>query len=145
MWTLSDSGFSSRSGLSPLVDLVVLLYEEYNQKIEHIREIREEIESFFKEHIDQWRSDYPLLDRIIKFFEVGLANYEVVRSLTQVSITHVPGSRIRTNIILGFWIRWEIPRGPGGSLYKIRCVPRLGRYQYQHTTRTGRVNIIYLE
>ena len=85
MCTLSDSGFSSRSGLSPLVDLVVLLYEEYNAKIEHIREIREEIENFFKEHIDQWRSDYPLLDRIIKFFEVGLANYEVVRSLTQVS------------------------------------------------------------
>ena len=44
MWTLSDSGFSSRSGLSPLVDLVVLLYEEHNEKMKHIHEIREEIE-----------------------------------------------------------------------------------------------------
>ena len=65
MWTLSDSGFSSRSGLSPVVDLVVLLYEDYNEKIEQIHEIREEIENFFKEHIAQWRSDYPLFDQII--------------------------------------------------------------------------------
>ena len=88
MWkTPSDSGFSSRSGLSPVVDLVVLLYEQSNEKIEQIHEIREEIENFFKEHIDQWRLDYPLLDQIIKFVEMGLANYEVVRSFTQVSQT----------------------------------------------------------
>ena len=103
MWTLSDSGYSSRSGLSPLVDLVVLLYEEYNHKIEHIREIREEIESFFKEHIDQWRLDYPPLDQIIKFVEMGLANYEVVRSFTQVSRAFIFINTIITNrIILDF-------------------------------------------
>ena len=72
-----------------MVDMVVLLYEGYNEKIEHIQEIREEIESSFKEHIDQWRSDYSLLDQIIKFVEMGLANYEVVRSLTQVSQTFI--------------------------------------------------------
>ena len=87
MWTLSDSGFSSRSGLSPLVDLVVLLYEEHNEKMKHIHEIREEIERHFMEQIDQWRSDYHLLDQIIKFVESGLANYEALRSLTQVSWT----------------------------------------------------------
>ena len=87
MWTLSDSGFSSRTGLSPLIDLVFLLYEIANEKIENIREMREDIERFFKEHIDQWRSDYHLLDQIIKFVESGLANYEALRSLTQVSRT----------------------------------------------------------
>lgn len=89
MWSLSDSGFSSISGLAPVVDLVVLLYEEHNEKIENIHEIREGIENFVKEHIDQWRSDYSLLDQIIKFVEMGLANYEVVRSLTQVSLIFI--------------------------------------------------------
>ena len=103
MWTLSDSGFSSRTGLSPLIDLVFLLYEIANEKIENIREMREDIERFFKEHIDQWRLDYPPLDQIIKFVEMGLANYEVVRSFTQVSRAFIFINTIITNrIILDF-------------------------------------------
>ena len=103
MWTLSDSGFSSRTGLSPLIDLVFLLYEIANEKIENIREMREDIERFFKEHIDQWRLDYPPLDQIIKFVEMGLANYEVVRSFAQVSRAFIFINTIITNrIILDF-------------------------------------------
>ena len=84
MWTLSDFGFSSKTGTA-LVDLVVLLYEMTNEKMENIHEIRQEIERFFKDHIDQWRSDYLLFDQIIKFVEMVLANYEVLRSFAQVS------------------------------------------------------------
>ena len=103
MWTLSDSGFSSRTGLSPLIDLVFLLYEIANEKIENIREMREDIERFFKKHIDQWRIDYPPLDQIIKFVEMGLANYEVLRSFTQVSRAFIFINTIITNrIILDF-------------------------------------------
>ena len=74
--------------MSPLVEIAVIISETIGSLRKQIDEIIEEKESCFTEHLNQLRLNYPLIDQIIKFVEMGLAQYEVVRSFTQVHLSY---------------------------------------------------------
>ena len=89
-------------GLSPLVEIAIIISETIGSLRKQIDEIIEEKESCFTEHLNQLRLNYPLIDQIIKFVEMGLAQYEVVRSFTQVHLSYQEIDNIKMDFFLGF-------------------------------------------